>query len=76
MSNLDELWHYEDETDRWAAAREYELRARRYEIAREGVLGIVKRATTAFRDFQEALAGINAAASLPTDRDARIRAPR
>lgn len=30
MANLNELWHYEDETDRWAARREFLMRRERW----------------------------------------------
>lgn len=55
--NLNEVWYYDDPTDRWAAEREYELRARRWKVAREGLVGILARATDAFAEFGRALAG-------------------
>ena len=55
--NLNEVWYYDDPTDRWAAEREYELRIRRWKIAREGVAGIVARASAAFVEFGRAIAG-------------------
>lgn len=61
MTNLSEIQYYEDEIDRWAAAREFELRQRRYEIARKGVIEIFANTAKAARQFSEALCGLDGA---------------
>lgn len=58
MGNLDEVWHYDDPVDRWAADREYELRRERYEAwLAGGVAGAISRVTAAFWAMSAALAG-------------------
>jgi hypothetical protein len=57
--NLNEVWHYDDYVDRWAAEREFALRRRQYERACEGTLGVLARATKALLEFQQQLAGLN-----------------
>ena len=57
--NLNEVWYYDDEVDRWAAQREFDLREERYQHAREGLLGPVLRATRSFRDLADVLGGLD-----------------
>lgn len=48
--NLNELWHYDDAVDAWAAATEFELRGRRYETWRSGgLIGAMHRFTDILR---------------------------
>lgn len=51
MSNLNEVHQYNDDVDQWAARREFELRAQRYDRARRGVRGAL-RAIVALDRFE------------------------
>lgn len=61
MANLNELEEYdpEDEVMEFAITREFELRERRYALAKEGLNGVVVRVTASIEKFREAFAGID-----------------
>ena len=46
-----------DEVDVWAIEREFDMRYRLMERKREGMDGVVKKTTNAFKAFHEALTG-------------------
>ena len=60
MCNLNEL----DEPDdadaamAWAVQKEFEMRERRYRIAKEGLTGVMQRTAKAMQRFHEAFAGV------------------
>lgn len=58
MDNLNVVWNFDDETDRWAAQREYELRRERYQRWLDGgVIGAAKRLSERFDELTRVLAG-------------------
>lgn len=56
--NLNELWHYNDPVDQWAARREFELRQKRYTLALEGFASVVRRFTKALNEINEVIRGM------------------
>jgi hypothetical protein len=56
--NLNELWHYDDPVDQWAAELEFKLRKRRYERALEGIIGVTRRFIKATEELRDAFGGI------------------
>ena len=60
MCNLNEVEFYDDEIDRWAASREFELRSSSYEFARDGLRGALERALRGFERLRESLIGLDA----------------
>jgi len=60
MANLNELHVPEpgDDAAIWAAVREFEMRERRYRVARLGLAGAIRNLTAAVRHFDEAFQGV------------------
>ena len=66
MANLNELEEHElaDEAMLWAVEAEFEMRHRRYEIAKKGMVYHVNRATESMKRLSEAFAGIGETADV------------
>lgn len=58
--NLNELTEYSDPVDQWAARREFELRSDRYELARIGALGALRRVRDSLLELNAAFVGYDA----------------
>jgi len=65
-NNLNEVWHYDDPVDHWAAQREFELRQRRWTVATKGNFGLfAEEAARAIRDIQREYGGLARVLSPP-----------
>lgn len=56
--NLNEIWHYDDPVDQWAARREFQLRHERYMRAVKGLLELAREFGQSLEKLSEVIRGM------------------